>query len=184
MNLYLLLLLISFVCLGLQYEPLAHFTAWTLPAIEHGQWWRILTGNFVHTNFAHLGMNLAALWLIGFIFKPSAKRLAVLLISISLIVGTLLLFTSLTWYVGLSGTLHGLFVSLALKEALEGRKSSWLLFFGAIAKVMWEQTFGAPEETARLIEAQVAIQAHLIGLCGGCLISMVMWWYQNHRAIK
>jgi len=42
-------------------------------------------------------------------------------------------------YVGLSGTLHGLFAFYALKEALGGRKSSWLLVIGVMLKVASEQ---------------------------------------------
>ena len=184
MNLYLSLLLMSLVCLTLQFEPFASLAAWQLTSIEHGQWWRILTGNFTHTNFPHLLMNLAALWLCGFIFKPQSRQLVLVSIGVSIFVGLCLLFSSLTSYVGLSGTLHGLFAFFALKEALEGRRSSWILFIAVIAKVTWEQTFGPAAETAQLINAKVAIQAHLAGMGTGTLTALANHLLSQHKSRK
>ncbi|SMR99679.1 hypothetical protein VIM7927_00907 [Vibrio mangrovi] len=115
-------------------------------------------------------MNLAALWLITLIFKPSARSLLIRLLLLCVFVGIGLLWTSLYRYVGLSGALHGLFAGYALTEALSGRKSSWLLVLAVCAKVIWEQCFGASPTTSALIEAPVAIQAHLLGLLGGLLL--------------
>ncbi len=75
------------------------------------------------------------------------------------------------FYVGLSGTLHGLFAYYALNEALNGRRSSWLLVLGVIGKVGWEQWFGASASTAELIGARIATEAHLAGLVGGLLLA-------------
>ncbi|MGT0150068.1 rhomboid family intramembrane serine protease [Vibrio metschnikovii] len=82
-----------------------------------------LTGNFTHTNFAHLGMNLAGLWVIVFLFMPSIKSLFFALIMLSLSVDKVS-FTEMTLYVGLSGVLHGLFAYFALLEWLNGRRSN------------------------------------------------------------
>ncbi|KUI99897.1 membrane protein [Vibrio sp. MEBiC08052] len=142
---------------------------WDKQAITQGQWWRIVTGNFTHTNTTHLAMNLIALWLITLIFRPSVRALWQQLLLLSLLIGIGLFWSDLDFYVGLSGTLHGLFASFALSEALQGRKSSWLLVVGVCGKVIWEQCFGASEATQALIEAPVAIQAHLLGLAGGLL---------------
>ncbi len=173
MNLYLLLFIVTIGCFGLQFEPFNHFAAWQLASIQDGQWWRIVTGNFTHTNFAHLTMNLLGLWVISYIFKPAAHSLSLLLIGLSALIGSSLLFTSLHNYVGLSGTLHGIFAFYALKEAINGRKSSWLLVIGVIAKVFSEQWLGASSSTAELIQARVATEAHLAGLIFGLLLSLV-----------
>ncbi len=171
MNLYLLLSLISMICFGLQFEPMSHMAAWQINDIESGQWWRIVTGNFTHTNFAHLTMNIIGLWAIGYLFQPKPRTFSLLLVGISAWVGLYLLFTHIQSYVGLSGALHGLFAFYALKEALLGRKSSWWLFLGITIKVASEQWFGASTSSAEMIQARVAIEAHLAGLVAGGIVA-------------
>lgn len=44
--------------------------AWTfgvmwMPALQAGEWWRLLTHQYMHANWIHLGINLAALWAVG-----------------------------------------------------------------------------------------------------------------------
>lgn len=172
MNLYLLLVVISAVCLGLQFEPLHSFSQWQRSEIDAGQWWRILTGNFTHTNFAHFAMNIAALWLISAIFRPSVTALLRALLIASLAVGFGNLATSMDIYVGLSGALHGLFGYLALVEALSGRRSSWWLVAGLLAKVAWEQCVGASATTSAMIGARVAIESHLAGTLSGLVLAI------------
>lgn len=173
MNFYLLLVVISALCFGLQFEPLHSLSQWQRGDILAGQWWRILTGNFTHTNFAHLAMNLLGLWIISSIFRPTAQMLMRALLVASLAVGIGNLATSMNIYVGLSGALHGLFGYFALREALSGRRSSWLLVIGLIAKVGWEQLFGASETTSAMIHARVAIESHLAGALSGLVLAVV-----------
>lgn len=117
-------------------------------------------------------MNLAGLWIISYLFQPSKKQLVLALLVISLVTGIALLFSSIQIYVGLSGTLHGLFSLFALSEALNGRRSSWLLALGLIAKIAWEQLIGPSSTTGELINARVAIEAHLAGALAGGFISI------------
>lgn len=117
-------------------------------------------------------MNLAGLWIISYLFQPIKKQLVLALLVISLVTGIALLFSSIQIYVGLSGTLHGLFGLFALSEALNGRRSSWLLLLGLIAKIAWEQLIGPSSTTGELINARVAIEAHLAGALAGGFISI------------
>ena len=122
-------------------------------------------------------MNLAGLWIVSYLFQPTRKQLTSALAVISLVIGLALLLSSIQIYVGLSGTLHGLFGLFALREALNGRKSSWLLVLGLVAKIAWEQLVGPSSTTGELINARVAIEAHLAGaLTGGsmAIISFLM----------
>ncbi|KGY12008.1 membrane protein [Vibrio tubiashii] len=182
MRLLFQLIAISLVCLGLQVEPLASQMSWQRDLIIHGQWWRILTGNFTHTNFAHLAMNLAGLWVMSFIFKPSVKALTFCLITISIAVGALNFLTSMNGYVGLSGVLHGLFAFFALQEALNGRKSSWLLVVGVMLKIGWELTMGASSSTSELINARVAVESHLFGMLSGFIFAASQCFILRLRA--
>ena len=122
-------------------------------------------------------MNLAGLWIISYLFQPTRKQLTSALAVISLVTGLALLLSSIQIYVGLSGTLHGLFGLFVLRETLNGRKSSWLLVLGLVAKIAWEQLVGPSSTTGELINARVAIEAHLAGaLVGGsmAIISFLM----------
>lgn len=183
MRLFFLLIAVSLLCLGLQFEPFASLAYWHDQLIAQGEWWRIVSGNFTHTNYAHLAMNIAGLWVITFIFKPQTASFVVSLLVLSLIVGLLNLFTDMSSYVGLSGVLHGLFACFALLEALLERKSSWLLVAGVVAKVGWENTLGASQATSELIQANVAVESHLFGTVGGLLIGFAMFRYRAYRAI-
>jgi membrane associated rhomboid family serine protease len=35
------------------------------PAVAHGEWWRLITGAFLHLNILHIAFNMYALWLFG-----------------------------------------------------------------------------------------------------------------------
>ncbi len=120
-------------------------------------------------------MNLAGLWIISYLFQPSKKQLVLALLVISLVTGIALLFSSIQIYVGLSGTLHGLFGLFALSEALNGRRSSWLLVLGLIAKIAWEQLIGPSSTTGELINARVAIEAHLAGALAGGFMAVLLF---------
>lgn len=169
------------MCLGLQFEPQASLVNWHRQAIFDGQWWRILSGNFTHTNFAHLAMNLAGLWVISFIFKPRLYVFAISLVTLSFAVGLVNFSTEMNSYVGLSAVLHGLFATFATLEALEGRKSSWLLVVGVLAKVGWENTVGASQSTSELIQASVAVESHLIGAISGIVIALTLHLVMNRN---
>ncbi|MFS1861985.1 rhombosortase [Vibrio lentus] len=172
---YPVLIFTSLLCVLFQLEPVQAWIVWDKNAIADGQWWRILTGNFSHTNYSHLLMNLAGLWIISYLFQPNKKQLLSALLFISLVTGFALLLSSIQIYVGLSGTLHGLFGLFALREALNGRNSSWLLVFGLIAKIAWEQFVGPSSTTGELINARVAIEAHLAGALAGGFMAVALF---------
>lgn len=163
------------VVLGIaQLTPVSYFFAWDKSLILQGEIWRLITGNFTHTNLAHLLMNSAALTVFTFIFKDilTPKRLWLLVLSISLMTGLLLLLSPIQSYVGLSGVLHGLFIWAAIEDIRQKRNTGWLLLFGIISKVSWEQYFGASASTISLINARVAIEAHLIGAFSGAILQL------------
>ncbi|WP_375753286.1 rhombosortase [Vibrio sp. HN007] len=170
MNLSLLLFITTIISAILQLPSMQSMAIWNHQLISSGEWWRIVSGNFTHTNLYHLILNAAALWVIAFVFKPTAQSIGIVLITVSAIVGSSLLFTNMGNYAGLSGVLHGVFAYYALMETLEGRRTSILLVLGVITKVAYEQWFGASESTAQLIGARVAVEAHLAGCIAGFAI--------------
>jgi len=79
----------------------------------------------------------------------------------------------LAQYVGLSGVLHGIFVFGAIMDIKSKDKTGYLLFIGVWLKIAHEQIYGASSEISDLIEASVAIDAHLWGAIGGLIFSIV-----------
>lgn len=173
MSLIVVVSLITVILVAAQSASLSALFEWQRHAIEQHEWWRILTGNLTHTNTTHLIMNVAALWLITWIFRPTARSLMSDTLILALAVGIGLLFTPINGYVGLSGVLHALFACFALREVLMGKKQSLILIGAMTAKVLWEQTMGAANETEALIGAPVAIDAHLIGAIAGLAWAVV-----------
>ncbi|MCT7942997.1 rhombosortase [Shewanella holmiensis] len=149
-------------------------------AIANGQIWRIVTGNLLHTNAWHLVMNLAGLWVIVFLhelhYKRHTPKLILLFISLCILegIGLYVFYPELKAYVGLSGVLHGLFTFGAVMDIRKGLRSGYLLLLGVVAKVAYEQYFGASAGITELINARVATESHLVGVFAG-LICALFW---------
>jgi rhomboid family GlyGly-CTERM serine protease len=144
--------------------PLLEFSR---EAITNGEYWRLLTGNIMHTNHWHLIFNVAGLILLTHLFHRLMSNLHFMVFSVvnASLVGLMLytLIPTIEYYVGLSGYLHGLFVYGCLIEIYKGRTSSWLLLIGVCVKIGYETFYGASEEMSELINASVATDAHLFG---------------------
>ncbi|MEP7766379.1 hypothetical protein, partial [Sanguibacter sp. 26GB23] len=54
-------------------------------------------------------------------------------------------------------------------------KTGWLLLIGILIKVGHEQIFGASQDIADLINATVAIDAHLFGTISGLTIIVILY---------
>ncbi len=176
MKLIYLLAVLTALSALFQLPQLQPLVIWNIDQIQSGQWWRIVSGNLTHTNHAHFLMNIAALWLVAALFRPTIKSFIITTTIMSVLVGSAMMLFSFHTYAGLSGVLHGLFAFYALGEAQEGRNSSWLLVGGVCAKIAFEQLYGASENTASLIDAAVATEAHLVGGIAGVLLAIGGNW--------
>ena len=143
--------------------------------INQGELWRAFTGHFLHTNGIHLLLNLAALILLWALHGHfyTVKNYGLLFITSALICSTGLFYFSpqIQQYVGLSGVLHGIFVFGAIMDIRHQDKTGYLLFIGVWLKIAHEQFYGASEQVSTLIDANVAIDAHLWGAIGGIMFS-------------
>jgi membrane associated rhomboid family serine protease len=52
-------------------------------------------------------------------------------------------------------------------------KTGYLLFIGVWLKIAHEQVYGASSDVSDLIEASVAVDAHLWGAVGGLIFSII-----------
>lgn len=144
---------------------------------EPVQVWRAVTGHLLHSNHWHLVMNLGALLLMLMLHQLyySLNSFALLLLSGCIGISVLLYLFSpdIQIYVGLSGWLHCFITVGALLDIKHKIQSGWLILLGVIAKVAYEQWQGPDAELAALIDANVAIDAHLYGVICGLLLGFV-----------
>ncbi len=171
---YFLVILVT--TLILQLPDLKSFLTLDRLAFEEGQYWRVLTGNIVHTNLVHWAMNLSALFLVFSIFKPKLLEFEIIGSLLCLFVGfSVLYWTEIAIYSGLSGVIHGLFGYYTIKEILLKKADliSLLMFILLIAKIVYEQNFGSSQQTTEMIGAMVAIDSHLYGAISGVVISLL-----------
>ncbi|MEZ9540039.1 rhombosortase [Shewanella sp. 10N.286.51.B8] len=184
---YVFATIVSVICaalFALNLLPLAQIDidsllAYRYDSITQGEWWRLLSGNILHTNLWHLLMNLAGCWVILFLhethYKQHSVKLAGLFLSLAMLEGLGLywFYPELKGYVGLSGLLHGLFTFGALLDIRKGFKSGYLLLLGVIIKAGYETYFGASDSVSELINARVATESHLIGVVSGLLCGLI-----------
>ncbi|WP_105168274.1 rhombosortase [Pseudoalteromonas sp. T1lg23B] len=139
------------------------------------QWWRVFTGQFMHTNWAHLLLNALGVMFIWVLHAEHRSMQTyffhIMFLALWTGLGIWLFCPDIRIYTGLSGLLHGVIVWGALKDVQMGMKSGILLFVGVWAKLIWEQIQGPSPEVGALIDSRVAIEAHLIGAVGGLVLS-------------
>ena len=154
--------------------------------INAGQWWRLISGNFVHSNYPHLFMNLAGLWILGFLFIDSFPLktflTSILLLSLSVGFGLYFFDLNLQKYYGFSGILYGLFLvgastTIFKKDYFTGISVAIVI----IAKIIWDLFNGGSSSSAELIGIPVAVHAHLYGSLGAIIISSVLY-FLLHRS--
>lgn len=144
--------------------------------VEAFEFWRLITGHLLHTNAAHLALNLlgfALLWALhGEYYTPKKIALFLLLSSVMTSVAIYYFSTQIVWYVGLSGILHGLFVWGACLDVVKKDRTGWLLLIGVAIKIAYEQFGGSTQDIAELIGASVAVDAHLYGALSGLILAV------------
>lgn len=146
--------------------------------IAAGEWWRLATGHIVHLGVAHMLLNVAALvllwWLVGAGLSV-AGWLLVIASSVAFIdAGLWVLDSGLSWYVGLSGLLHGLFAAgLAVRYRAEPWES---LVLGTLlaAKIVFEQVVGPLPGSQASVGGAVVVNAHLYGTIGGLVAAVLL----------
>jgi membrane associated rhomboid family serine protease len=86
--------------------------------VAHGQWWRIVTGGFLHENLLHIGFNMYVLYILGQMLEPVLGRLRFgLIYAVSLLAGSLgaLIVSPHSPTVGASGAVFGIMGAAAVE---------------------------------------------------------------------
>lgn len=168
-----------------------HFAGYTDPlrfdrhAIDAGQFWLLLTGNFVHLGTSHLMMNMLGFVLVVTLVWDHFNWIEWVLVTLfsSLVVCVCLYFfdPDINFYVGFSGTLHGVIVAGCLADFRHYPKSAALLLVLVIAKLVWEQFAGPLPGSQEVAGGNVVVNSHLYGAIGGAVMGGVLVLLQRQR---
>ena len=164
--------------LGVFGEPAREAFAYDREAIAAGEFWRLVTGHLVHTGISHLGLNLAALWLVWYLVGFTIgwrEWIFVWLLSIGITdIGLWLFEPDLSWYVGLSGILHGLILAGVIVGLQSHRPELWIVAIAVLAKLTWEQIMGPLPGSEATTGDRVIVDAHLYGAIAGVLAGTIL----------
>jgi len=137
-------------------------------ALASGELWRLATAHLVHLDVHHVLLNCLGLLLMWILFArdyPPRQWLLIVLASMAVIDAGLALWDStLRWYVGSSGVLHGVMAAGTLAHLRRHERDGWLLAAFLVGKLIWEQGVGALPLSG---SDPVVVDAHLFGAAGG-----------------
>jgi rhomboid family GlyGly-CTERM serine protease len=148
-------------------------------AIVGGEYWRLLSGHFVHLGPEHLLLNLAGLvlvWLlIGRQYSTSQWFIVTAFSLVVITLGFWFLDTNLLWYVGLSGLLHGLLIAGAISGIKTQPVESVIVLVAVAGKLVYELLVGPLPGSEATAGGAVITNAHLFGAIGGAVIAALLW---------
>lgn len=165
--------IVVILVLTLQSNPAWHAWFEFNAALVWQQPWRLLSAHFVHLDYLHAALNIAAWLLITLIFGThfNARSLfnAVLIIAVVCAIGVAILGAPAR-FVGLSGVVHGLLLtSLLLERRQQQGHPDWLID-SAIALLCLKivaESFGWQFSAGLLDSGADVWRIHLAGLVGG-----------------
>lgn len=137
------------------------------PAVEAGDWYRIVTSGFVHFGILHVAMNMLFIWQLGTMLEPAIGHMKYALLYMAALVcgsaGALLL-DPLALTAGASGAAYGLMGAAAI--ALHQRHVNVLRTpVGTLLILNLVLTFAIPG---------ISIGGHIGGLLGGAACGYVL----------
>ncbi len=150
------------------------------PLVANGEWWRLVSGAFLHSGVLHLGMNMLLLWFLSQELEPALGRLRFLaLYGTALLGGSLgvLLVDPRAPTVGASGAVFGLMGALIVLQ-LRAKQNPWQSGIGGLVLINLVLTFAIPG---------ISIGGHIGGLVAGAAAGALLQplrWPQEGAALR
>ena len=149
----------------------------TFHGVAFGEWYRLVTGGFLHAGIIHLGMNMLVLWILGSQVERilGHARFAALYLA-ALLAGSFAVMLAPPWpvpgpTVGASGAIFGI-MGAALAYQRAQRINIWQSGLGGLLVLNLVITFGI---------SGISIAGHIGGLVGGFVTGWVL--FQVERRI-
>jgi membrane associated rhomboid family serine protease len=138
------------------------------PLVASGEWYRLVTGGFLHANLLHLGMNMFALWILGNQLETVLGKVRFGIVYFAALMAAslgVMLVSPLDATVGASGAIYGLF-GVAVAYQLARGISLMQSGLGGILLINLLFTFGIPG---------ISIGGHVGGLAGGFVCGLIIY---------
>ncbi|MDD9369866.1 MAG: rhomboid family intramembrane serine protease [Acidimicrobiales bacterium] len=138
------------------------------PSVAAGDWWRPITGGFLHVNIMHVGFNMFLLWQLGALLEPAVKRVAFsVLYVMSLLGGSFLtlVLSNDSVTVGASGAVFGLMGATFIAMRSRGI-NPFQTGIGPLIIINLLITFAVPN---------ISVGGHIGGLAAGALGGYILW---------
>jgi rhomboid family GlyGly-CTERM serine protease len=164
--------------LGLGGEPVREALRYDREALEAGQYWRLLSGNFVHLGAWHLFLNEMGLLVLVLLcpekldWRVWLRRLV--LVGLGMSAGLYFFVPGTAWYVGMSGVIHGLFVLGLGRQVVTQRDliaAACLAYL--VGKIAWEMVAGVPVSDEAAIGGKVLVESHLYGSLSALIYGLI-----------
>lgn len=140
-------------------------------AIAGGEIWRLVSGHLVHLGPSHFAMNVLALAILVVVLPALATwrqwLFCFLLSALSIDIGLFVFQPAVSWYVGLSGVLHGFWTSGVLLALHARRFEAVPLAILLLLKLGYEFLFGPIPLSGEVAAGPVVSVAHAWGAVGG-----------------
>jgi membrane associated rhomboid family serine protease len=138
------------------------------PAVADGEWWRPITGGFLHDGPLHIGLNMFLLWQLGMLLEPAVKRWAFgALYVMSLLGGSFLtlIIDNDAVTIGASGAVFGLMGAAFVAMRSRGI-NPFQTGIGPLILINLVFTFAIPG---------ISIGGHIGGLITGAVGAWILW---------
>lgn len=157
--------------------------------IAGGEWWRLLTGNFVHLGAGHLWLDVLGLSLLLLffrdVFSPGLWTLATLAGALAVGGGLWLLNPALQGYLGISGVLHTLLFAGLLLSFRHSPVVNGVVFAAMCARLWSEQQAGYDVlQMQDVIGGAIAVDAHLYGALASLPVAALCWRSSQARQMR
>jgi membrane associated rhomboid family serine protease len=137
-------------------------------SVADGEWYRLVTGGFLHASLFHIGFNMLLLFLLGRMLEPALGTPRFLALYFASLLagafGALLLSDPWVSTVGASGAVFGLFGAAFVLARVRGM-SALAGELGFLIVINLAFTFGA---------SNISVGGHLGGLAGGLLCAALI----------
>ncbi|MBT8111535.1 MAG: rhombosortase [Gammaproteobacteria bacterium] len=172
------LVLLIAVLLALGGEMTRQWLRFDRVAIGSGEFWRLVSGHFVHLGWPHFALNGAGLVLVWYLVGDVYGWFRWILIGVFTViimdVGLWIFDPMLMWYVGLSGLLHGILAAGLMEKLRKPDTEALILMLLLLGKLAWEQFSGPLPGSESTAGGTVAVDSHLFGALGGVVGAILL----------